>query len=129
MKKALLILAIFILAAIYFGCNSDSEATAPDEKSYDVEYKVISTGNVSMINYLTQNGDTLTATNASANWSYKWPSKGKSGDYTYLKITLQNTATLAVVQILANNSILTADSLQGSAIGTTSVAIGMSLPY
>ena len=128
MKKALLILAIFILAAIYFGYNSDSDVTA-DEKSYDVEYKVISTGNVSMINYLTQNGDTLTATNASANWSYKWASKGKSGDYTYLKITLQNTATLAVVQILANNSILTADSLQGSAIGTTSVAIGMSLPY
>ncbi|MFO7444946.1 MAG: hypothetical protein R6W90_01210 [Ignavibacteriaceae bacterium] len=123
------ILFFFMILSIGLISCSDSDSTSPEDKTYDVEYRVTGSANVSEIRYLTHTGDTLTALNINSGWSYKWANKGKSGDQTYLRVLLVNTSGMAHLQILANNSVLLADSIEGYANAVVSLGRGTTLPY
>jgi|GEM_PF-6285202 len=112
MKAFLSAAAVFLI--FIYGCSSDSDPVGGEQKSYDVKYEITSNGAaISEVKYLNHAGDTLTAANVNSGWSYTWTQKGNSGDETYIKITLVNTSGKGYLKILADNSVLLSDSVEG----------------
>jgi len=128
MKKFTSVSLLLFFMLCFISCKS--ETTEPQATTqYDVEYKTSGTvNNISEIRYLNYNGDTLTAKNVEAGWNHKWSTKGKSGDYTYLKVTLTNETGFVVLTILSNNNELIRDTLIAYPTGTATLSRGITIP-
>jgi len=121
----------FILLPFFMFCflSCKSETTEPQAVQHDIEYKTSGTvNNISEIKYLNYNGDTLTAKNVEASWSHKWSQKGNSGEYTYLKVTLNNETGFVVLTILSDNKELIRDTLTAYPTGTATLSRGITIP-
>ncbi|MCX6149281.1 MAG: hypothetical protein NTX22_02010 [Ignavibacteriales bacterium] len=127
MKKFSSIILLLFFMIGFFSCKSES--TDPEIPKYDVEYKTSGiVNNISEIKYLNYNGDTLTAKNVAASWSYKWTQKGVSGNKTFLKVTLNNETGFVVLTILSDNKELIRDTLTAYPSGTATLSRGITIP-
>ena len=109
----------------YLACDSDT--TGGILINYDVDYIVEGTADSITIQYRAADGNMVTVTNVTPNWTYRWTRKGIYRDTVSIsaQATGQTVRTIKV-GILTNGTVL--DTVSTIGPGTISVSLTMTLP-
>ena len=119
------ILYLLLICMLYLACDSDT--TGGILINYDVDYIVEGTADSITIQYRAADGNMVTVTNVTPNWTYRWTRKGIYRDT--VSISAQATDTVVrylKVGVLTNGTVL--DTVSTTGPGTISVSLTMTLP-
>jgi hypothetical protein len=119
------ILYLLLICMLYLAC--DSNTTDGILINYDVDYIVEGTADSITVQYRAADGNMVTVTNVSPNWTYRWTRKGIHRDTVFISAEATNTSVRYLkVGILTNGSVL--DTVSTTGPGTISVSLTMTLP-
>jgi hypothetical protein len=119
------ILYLLLICMLYLACDSDT--TGGILINYDVDYIVEGTADSITVQYRTADGNMVTVTNVTPNWTYRWTRKGIYRDTVSISATATGTTVRYLkVGILTNGSVL--DTVSTTGQGTISVSLTMTLP-